>query len=305
MSGKKNHRENTVGAWAKQKLDALESYLIAYQNVMSKQPFRTVFIDAFAGAGSYEIRGAHEPADDNYESLLDEDDLLIRKEFIEGSPRRALGLKRKFHSYRFVDLDPHRVGHLEALVAEYGVANARVVLGDANAEVQKIAAQFGSWDLRGFAFLDPYGAHLHWDTLRKLAETKKFDVIINCPIHMAIDRLVKRDGDISDRNAKQLDNFFGTREWYEVSYGTSEDLFGPGSQFKRADAASRQLNLYVQRLRGIFSHVSRPSLVRNSRGHPLYYLIWAGEHGRGAPIAEHILGLGSKVTVPRRKTEPR
>lgn len=303
MSKRKSHRERTVGVWAKQKLDALESYLIAYQNVMSKQHFKTVFIDAFAGAGLYELRRGYEPAEDDYENLIDEDDVVSQKEFIEGSPRRALRLQRKFHAYRFIDLDPDRVHQLEALAAEFEVPAAKAIQGDANAEVQKIAAQFGSWKLRGFAFLDPYGAHLHWDTVRALAETKKFDVIINCPIQMAIDRLVKRDGQISDTSLKQLDDFFGTREWYDVSYGTNDDLFGTGTRFKRADAAARQLNLYVQRLRGIFPNVSRPSLVSNSRGHPLYYLIWAAEHGRGAPIAEHILGLGSKVTVPRRRTE--
>ena len=39
---RKSHRENTVGPWAEQKLDALESYMKAYMNVMKNQPFRLV-----------------------------------------------------------------------------------------------------------------------------------------------------------------------------------------------------------------------------------------------------------------------
>ena len=274
--------------------------MVAYQDVMTNQPFRTVFVDAFAGSGHYELRGSPEP-DDEEVSLIEEDDVQQQREFIDGSPRRALGLVKKFSAYRFIDLDPERVKKLEALGAQFEAANFKVLQGDANSEVQKIAANFGAPDLRGVAFLDPYGAHLHWKTVADLAATKKFDVIINCPIHMAIDRLVKRSGDVPDNWAKQLDDFFGTREWYDVSFHTQEDLFSSEQRTKRNDAAKRQLDLYVQRLRSVFKNVSKPSLVRNSRGLPLYYLIWAGENGRGAPIAEHILSLGSKVSVPKRR----
>lgn len=297
---KRSHRENTVGPWARQKLDALESYLIAYQNVMTNQRFRTVFVDAFAGSGHYELRSGPEPSDHEV-SLIEEDDVQQQREFIDGSPRRALGLEKKFFAYRFIDLDPERVRKLDALGAQFEVSNFKAIQGDANLEVQKIAANFGAGDLRGVAFLDPYGAHLHWKTVAALAATKKFDVIINCPIHMAIDRLVVRTGDVPSNWAQQLDNFFGTREWYDVSFSSRDDLFSSGQRAKRDDAAKRQLDLYVHRLRSVFRNVSKPSLVRNSRGLPLYYLIWAGENGRGAPIAEHILNLGSKVVVPARR----
>lgn len=301
---KKSHRENTVGVWAKQKLNALESYLVAYQLALSKQRFRTVFVDAFAGSGLYELRGAMLGEPDEI-TLIDEEDFEQQKEFIEGSPRRALGLERRFTAYRFIDRDPARVTSLQALISEYSAPNALAVQGDANIEVQKIARGFTARDLRGVAFLDPYGAHLHWDTVVALAATKKFDVIINCPIHMAIDRLVLRNGKIPAGSLEQLDAFFGTREWHDLCYGSEQDLFGGHNQFKRGDAAKRLLDLYVQQLRGVFKNVSKPSLVRNSRGHPLYYLIWAAENGRGAPIAEHILDLGAKVKVPpRKKTSP-
>lgn len=40
---KKGHRENTVGLWAKVKLDALEKYLKFYGLALSKQPFKRIY----------------------------------------------------------------------------------------------------------------------------------------------------------------------------------------------------------------------------------------------------------------------
>ena len=103
----------------------------------------------------------------------------------------------------------------------------------------------------------------------------------------------------------ELDAFFGTREWYDVSYDTRDDLFGAGDQFKRADAAERQLSLYIDRLKGVFECVSKPSLVKGPNGLPLYYLIWASGNRRGLKIAEHILGLGDQVKVPQKRPKSR
>jgi hypothetical protein len=40
-------------------------------------------------------------------------------------------------------------------------------------------------------------------------------------------------------------------------------------------------------------------LITNTRGNPLYYLIWAGPHPKGLDGANHILGK-SKTPKPRR-----
>ena len=190
---------------------------------------------------------------------------------------------------------------LTQLAAPYSDCSVKVLAGDANATVQDIASKFTNRLWRGVAFLDPYNHHLHWKTLEALAATKKFDVILNFPLAMAINRLIKRDGDIPESTALELDLCFGCPEWREVAFGTTDDFFGEQS-FKHKDAAERLLGLYHGRLQGIFESVSAPSLVRNTRGGPLYFLIWASSNARGLPIAEHILGLGEKVRLaPKRK----
>lgn len=277
---------------------------------MRGKPFKLVYVDAFAGAGQFKLRAYEsKPAEslkgsllaDYDDEVLDDEDIVEFEEFVTGSPVRALSLARPFDHYRFIDLDASRAQLLQEMKSDFPSLEIKAINEDANVAVQHIAENFGAPELRGVAFLDPYGAHLHWQTLEALAKTKKFDVIINIPIHMAMNRLVRIDGKNTSRDIEQMDKAFGCHDWHDVCYTTAEDLFAGERQVKVDDASKQLLDLYVQRLRGLFSKVSQPSLVRNRRNSPLYYLIWVGENGTGLKIAEHILGLGDKVKVPRRR----
>lgn len=302
---KRQHVERSVGPWAKQKLDALENYLEAYMLVMKKQPFTLFYIDAFAGAGIARVRGTPPVTSSDDATWFLPDDLTVADEeevaeYIAGSPLRALGLSRRFDHYRFVDRDPERAEDLRQLADRFEGANLMVLTRDANEAVQDIASKFTNRLWRGVAFLDPYGPHLHWATLAALAATGKFDVILNFPLDMAINRLIKRDGNIPEAWAVQLDMCFGDHGWRDIAFEKSEDLFG-AREDKHKDAADRLLQHYLVRLKGIFTAVSSPSLVRNTRGAPLYYLIWASSNGRGLPIAEHVLKQGEKVKPSNRR----
>lgn len=297
---KRAHTEKTVGPWAKQKLDALEKYLSAYMLVMQKQPFTLFYIDAFAGAGVVRVRGtATAPEEFSlFSAPVSDHDRDQVAEYITGSPLRALSLAKKFNHYRFVDLDTERVADLRRLAENYPECKVKVLEGEANEKVQFIASHFDNRLWRGVAFLDPYGAHLHWKTLEALASTKKFDVIINFPLGMTINRLIKRDDEIPETWRAQLDLCFGSSEWRDLAFETKSGLFGEYRE-KRPDAADRLLAFYIERLKEIFGNVSQPSLVKNTQGSPLYYLIWAGANPRGKPIADYILGLGEKVKLPK------
>ncbi len=304
MARRKSHTEKTVGPWAKRKLDALERYLKAYMTVMQKQRFRLFYIDAFAGAGLVRVRNQAgiEPSEVNLlipETFEDEDQKEL-EEFIAGSPLRALGLDRKFHHYRFIDLDPKRVADLKNLAAGQDGCDVSVLEGEANERVQFIAAHFKGRLWRGVAFLDPYGAHLHWASLEALARTGKFDVIINFPLGMTINRLVMKNlRSIPEGWAAQLDRCFGCPDWRDIAFYTQPDLWGGEEILKHADAGQRLLNHYISRLEKLFGNVSDPSLVRNTKGAPLYYLLWAGTNPTGKRIANHILKLGEKVLIDR------
>jgi len=133
-----------------------------------------------------------------------------------------------------------------------------------------------------------------WSTIEKLAATRAIEVIINFPLGMAIQRLLVRSGEIPEGWQMSLNTFFGSPDWRELAYEEKNDLFG-GKVTKVHDSSARLLEWYRGRLRKAFGHVSTARLIRNTRGNPLYYLIWAGPHRAGLTGAEHILSKGERV----------
>ena len=298
---KKSHTENTVGPWARQKLDGLENYLDAYKTALKKQRFELIFIDAFAGAGRSRIRDAWGGADEEDMLLLDDNFIASEEQIIEGSPRRALGLKRPFDKYYFFDVDAGRAQLLSDLKTEYPGRQIDVRVGDANRLIQNLAPSLDKPMTRGVAFLDPYGPHLEWRTIEALGRTGKFEVIINFPLGMAINRLITRNGDIPEQWRKALNACFGSNEWERLVYRKQADLFGGTTKEKVDDAAKRLLDHYVSRLKTVFGYIAIPSAVRNTQGVPIYFMLWAGQNGLGRKIADCILSKGERVTAPRNR----
>ncbi len=289
---KKDHRENTVGPWAAAKLDALEAYLKFYGTALSKQPFTRIYIDAFAGACITKVRGSGVIAEPS--PFFDEPgDTKAQEEFILGSPVRALNIPNGFHRHYFFDLDETRAETLRTVT--HGRSGVIVQVGDCNPLIQSLAPSLKASNIRGVAFLDPYGAHLEWATLEALADTGTIEVVINFPLAMAINRLITRSGDVPERWADQLTACFGTDEWRTIAYSRNTDLFGNEVTTKNDDVAERLLHLYVDRLKALFPFVAKPRLIRNTHNGPLYYLIWAGPNKLGLKGADYILRQGEKV----------
>ena len=293
---KKGHRESTVGPWAEEKLKALEDYIRAYNRALKNKPFKRIYIDAFAGSPISRIRLSEDPANSEPTPFFEDEQTATEQEkFVSGSPVRALNCSPGFHHHYFFDLDETRAQTLQLLVSESGRTDVEVRVGDCNPLLRRLAGKLNAWNLRGFAFLDPYGAHLEWRTLEALAKTGKIEVLINFPVAMAINRLIVKSADVPERWGAQLDACFGTNQWRDISYRKDLDLFGKETTRKEHDVARRLLDLYVGRLREIFPHVAPPRLIRNTRNAPLYYLIWAGPNEVGLKIARDVLRQWEKV----------
>lgn len=289
---KKDHRDSTVGPWAAAKLDALENYLKFYGTALSKQNFTRIYIDAFAGACVAKVRGSdtqNEPSPFFEEPA----DTVAQAEFILGSPLRALNVPHRFHRYYFFDLDETRAETLRSVTT--GRSGVTVEVGDCNPLIRNLAPALKARNIRGVAFLDPYGAHLEWSTVEALADCGTMEVVINFPVAMAINRLITKSGNVPDRWNDQLNACFGTEEWRDIAYRRDTDLFGNEVTTKKGGVAERLLELYVERLRHLFQYVATPRLIRNTRNGPLYYLIWAGPNKLGLTGADHILRQGEKV----------
>lgn len=129
---KKSHAENVVGPWARQKLDALESYLVAYHKVMKKQKFKLIYIDAFAGAGWSRVRAPDQDAGGSDLFPLDSDQEAAQEEYIAGSPLRALRTGPGFNQYYFFDADERRVNQLLQLKEKHPCKKVHIEVEDAN-----------------------------------------------------------------------------------------------------------------------------------------------------------------------------
>lgn len=289
----------TVGPWAKEKLGALARYLDFYTKVLKNQRWRTVYVDAFAGGGRAIVR-----PDDKHLSVgptLFPDDEEIdagQRELIDGSPRVALNVANPFSRYIFIDPDNSRCVELEALKREYAESRTVDVLRTSAAEgIEWLTAQrILKSTHRGIVFLDPFGAGLEWSIINKLAGAGLFEVVVNLPLGMAIQRMLPNSGRVPEAWTKTLDAYFGTHNWFDLVYCKRQSsLFEIGGLEKNPDYSERLLQLYRARLKAAFGHVSAPRLIRNTRGAPLYHLLWAGPHSKGLEGANHVLQMGEPV----------
>ncbi len=295
---KRAHVEKSVGPWAKEKLEALEKYLRFYCSVLQKQRLTLVYIDGFAGAPITTLRSA---ATSEKAGLWEDDQPAEQAEFVMGSPLRALGIQQGFDRHYFFDLDNKRTAELEALKPLWPNKWIYVQTGDANERIQSLMKKIGRISgVKGVAFLDPYGPHLDWKTLEALASTRKFEVIINLPIHMAINRLLAKKAVRNPAFEEMIDRCFGTSDWRAVVYPEHQTLFGGIDASKAIGVPDILLDLYVSRLKTIFPCVATPRLIRDTQKKPLYHLLWAGPHAKGLQGAEYILGYGEKLAKKRR-----
>ena len=293
---KHDTHHSTVGPWAEQKLHALDSYLKLYMKVMKRHKYKLMYVDAFAGRPRSKVRSTQDTPPAQPIFVFDTNMAKQKVKFIEGSPIRAL--KFKFDRYYFFDLDELRISMLNDACNHKG--NVVVNVGDCNSLIDEVLRDFVDPNVRGVALLDPYGPHLHWDTLVKLAQTKNMEVIINFPISMAINRLITKDGrKILDSSISQLDQCFGTHEWYSECYYHFENLFGEIEVIKHTGTVKILRNLYFGRLKQHFRYVKGPLFIHNTRGSHLYDLIWAGQNPFGAKCAQKVFdnwNMGTKVT---------
>lgn len=299
--------ESVVGPWAKDKLDRLAKYLHAYTTIMKGRSWCQGFhyIDAFAGPGDHEIR--QQKADKRHEAqkaILDVSSYGVeqdeQRQFLAGSPRVALDLEFPFTNYIFVEHSPERIKALEKLKTEYGTSRQIHVRQEDCAKYlrDKVASNPRlDWKTnRALVFLDPFGMQVGWQTVSDLAATKAIEIFLNFPVGMAIQRLLLRQPEkFTEAQRHRLDDYFGSPTWMDRLYKRSRTLFGDETQDKINASGLALLNWYRDRLRTIFSHVSKAALIRNTRGGHLYYLLLASHNPTGVKIANEILSAGEAV----------
>ena len=294
-----------VGSWAKEKLECLRKYLNAYTTILSEQqkqkqwPKGYFYIDAFAGPGTLKVR-QQQTDDSTQQSLFEIAEHAVEDagetEYIGGSPLVALELEVPFTDYIFIEIDQSRLNQLKELKKDYEDPNRRIYLRDkdCNDYLRELLNKTPWTQWRGVVFLDPFGMQVPWDTIAEIGNTKAIEIFINFPVGMAIQRLLKRSGQFTPAERNKLDQYFGTDEWYDLLYESGQDLFGEENTTKIQEAGDVLVRWYRKRLQEVFGYVSSAREIRNSRGRPLYYLIFAGPNQTGARIANDVLRQGAR-----------
>ena len=201
-------------------LEILRRYLDAYTTALKSSPFRLIYIDAFAGAGSWSPSTGY-----------DTDDYGEFRELQEGSAAIALQIQDKaFDRLIFVEKDPDRVAALERLRREHPNRDITVLNQDANEALPGICR-----GLRGTAVaLDPFATEVSWESVTAIAQTEKVDCWILFPL-MAITRMMPNNSEPPEAWAHRLDRVFGGQDYWRGVYCTDAVI-----RRTRIGAAARQ-----------------------------------------------------------------
>ena len=261
----------------KLKLDTVFDYANFYTKVLKnkptpERPFRLHYLDAFAGTGEVPLS--------NEMPLLS--GIVNSDDFIVGSVRRALAVDVPFSRYVFSDLKQKNVGALRSVLADYPHLQQRVEIAsaDANSVTTEFCDRLGSMD-RALIFLDPFGNQVKWETLQKIAATKKVDLCYLFPAWIGVARQIKNSGVILRDAENSIDQMFGPFDWRREAVRLEDpaqgDIFSEGSpdaqKIATADSVTRFM---IQCMETIFGGgVCKSWLPLGRNGRHYYSLLFA------------------------------
>lgn len=256
------------GPWTEIKLKVLRDYLHFYTQALKKQPFKLVYIDAFAGTGDRAVGS-------------DESSLFASEHRLKGSAWIALELERPFDRYVFIERNLRRFQVLETLRRRYPQHQIECLRGEANSELQGLCARIAWRQYRAVLFLDPYGLSVEWVTLQRIARTQAIDLWYWFSLSGLYRQTAHDFERVDPAGAARLDSVLGTPAWREAFYAptapTTLDLFDdPVSPIIGRYADVDAIEAFVgDRLRAAgFAKVAKPLRLPLRGGAPLYSLFF-------------------------------
>jgi three-Cys-motif partner protein len=272
------------GLWSLLKVEAIEKYLRAYVVAMSKQSFELIYIDAFAGSGSFTF-GEEMP-------LMGEDEAA---RVFAGSVKRALSVDA-FKKLFFIESDERNIVSLKAIAS--GDKRVEIIAGDANVKLVELCRRLDWKGRRGVVFVDPCGPETNWAMLRAIAATKALDMFWLFPLSAVYRNAPHDHGMLTSEKRAMVSKCLDCTEWEDSFYGVSKavvrDLFDDAPKVRHVDIENIEA-FVMQRLRGIFPHVEKPARLLGTTKAPLFNLFFAMANPSPAakmvasPIARHLL----------------
>lgn len=276
---------NFGGDWTENKIEILTEYAKAYLKIMnihaSKYHWKLLYFDGFAGSGFIK-KGKKE-----------------NEKLIVGAAKRILEIAepRSFDSFYFVEKEASNVALLrESTKKLFPDKNIYIVNTDCNEKILSLSKFLSSpkgKNHKVLAYIDPCGMQLNWSSLETLQKTS-VDVWILIPTGMGVNRLLKKDLNISEAWISKLEIFLGltkdeiVKHFYKET--TSYTLFGEEiSTTKEEKAIEKSAVLYKDRLNKLFKFVSEPYILKNTSNSVMFHFLMASNNKSAVKIANEII----------------
>ena len=278
------------GDWTENKIEIIVEYAKAYLNIMNvyavKYSWKLLYFDGFAGSG-FIIKGKDE-----------------NQKIIVGAEKRILEIEepRPFDLFYFVEKDELNANHLEENTKKlYPNKNVHVVKEDCNDKIKSMS-QFLTTSKgknhKVLAYIDPCGMQLNWNSLQTLQKLS-VDVWILVPTGMGVNRLLKKDSNISDAWVSRLEVFLGMEKQEILNHfykqTINQTLFGEETVVSKEDKAiEKSAVLYKERLSSLFNFVSEPYILKNKSNSVMFHFFMASNNMTAVKIANEIIAKYSK-----------
>lgn len=268
------------GDWTQQKIEIVVDYAKAYLVIMNSYPqFKCLYFDGFAGSGD-----------------INKDD-KIDLESIKGAAIRILEIDnpKSFDIYYFVELNESNKNELQKTInQDFFEKTTHVVCDDCNNKLISMADYLRKNNsIRTLAFIDPFGMALKWSSV-EILKGLGIDLWILVPTGIGMNRLLKRNGDISEAWLQKLEISLGlTREGIKKHFyksNTINTLFGEETKIqKEKNAIDKAGELYKKKLNEVFKFVSLPLQLKNSTGSIMYHFMMATNNAAAFKIANDVI----------------
>jgi len=283
------------GYWTEAKLAILHDYLPAFLRASKGKASEFIYLDAFAGEGHGISR-------------------LTGREF-SGSARIALDVDVAggFTKLRYFEKEEKAQELEQRLRSEYPGRDIKVYGGDCNQTIATALTELQPvrW-APTFAFLDPDGMELAWQTLERLAAHKigykkpssttaeyKVEMWLLFPTQGLIRMLALDQTRLLPQHEQGATRLFGSDAWRPIYERRRRE------ELTAADAKEEYVNLMRWRLNHDLGYAkTHPFELRNTRGGTVYHMIFATDNAAGDRIMADLYSSAAK-TIPAMRQEAR
>lgn len=255
-----------IGPWTEIKLKAFDDYIrgFHYKMVTGKGQYfqRKEYIDGFSSTGINKT----------------EKDITIN-----GSPLISLAYDC-FTKYHFIEKDNEKMIELKQNVGEIS-KTVQFYLDDCNKVIQEkiVPSLQNAKKTRALFLLDPYGAHIKWETVEMIGKLGFADLIINFPIS---DILRNIENPLDEERIKKC---IGFDDFKSIGYAKQPGLFDFELLEKNPKSGQIILEEYVKLLKekaGFKNVTSKPLPLKNRKNAIMFYVLIATHNDKANKLAE-------------------